>query len=553
MKEDVAQKVGQAVAEAVAEAGLHESFDGSIEILLPKEERFGDFSTNVAMILAARLKKNPRQIADAIVARLAADPLFTEASVAGPGFINLRVAPAAWIARLGDLSRAGETWGRSAAGGGEKVMVEFVSANPTGPLHIGHGRGAAVGDAIARILSAAGYDVTAEYYINDVGLQMDNLGRSLLVRARELTGRPVEEEPTYKGDYLKETARAFLEEKGAELLDLPADELLPVARDYAAISIMDGIKEDLADFRVRFDTWFSEATLHAADEVERTIEAFQAAGRLYEHEGALWLKTADYGDEKDRVVRRGNGGPTTYLAADMAYHKNKFDRGFTTVVDIWGADHHGYIPRMKAVIGGLGHDPEALKVLLVQIVNLKRGGELVAMSTRSGVFTTLREIMDEVGVDATRFFFLMRSSDSQLDFDVDLAKSQSDENPVYYVQYAHARCANIFRKAAEERVQPVPFDQIDPAFLDEEDALRLIRKLASFPEQVVSAARHFAPWFITQYLMETATLFHRFYKNHRVVTENIPQSQARLALVSAVRTTLANGLGLLGITAPDRM
>ncbi len=553
MKEDVAQKVGHAVAEAVAEAGLTESFDGSIEILLPKEEKFGDFSTNAAMILASKLKKNPRQIAEGIVTRLLADPLFDEASVAGPGFINVRVSPAAWVDRLAQLHREGDAWGRTDTGKGEKVMVEFVSANPTGPLHIGHGRGAAVGDAIARILSAAGYDVTAEYYINDVGLQMDNLGRSLLVRAAEVAKRPVEDEPTYKGDYLVDVAKAFIDEKGEAVLDQPTDQSLPIARDYAATSIMNGIKHDLEEFRVRFDNWFSEATLHAAGEVERTIETFRKAGHIYESEGALWLKTGDYGDEKDRVVRRGNGGPTTYLAADMAYHKNKFDRGFKTVVDIWGADHHGYIPRMKAVVGSLGYDPEQLKVLLVQIVNLKRGGELVAMSTRAGVFTTLREILDEVGIDATRFFFLMRSSDSQLDFDVDLAKAQSDENPVYYVQYAHARCANIFRKAGEEGVKPVSFDEIDATLLEDEDALRLIRKLAAFPDQVASAARHYAPWFITQYLTETSAIFHRFYKNNRVVSEDVNLSRARLSLVAAVKTTLSNGLGLLGITAPERM
>lgn len=375
MKEDVAQKVGHAVAEAVTEAGLTDSFDGSIEILLPKEEKFGDFSTNVAMIMASKLKKNPRQIAEGIVTRLADDPLFSEASVAGPGFINLRVTPAAWVERLGQILRSGDGWGKTNTGGREKVMVEFVSANPTGPLHIGHGRGAAVGDAISRILSAADYDVTAEYYINDVGLQMENLGRSLLVRAREVAGREGgDEEPTYKGEYLIDVAKSFLDEKGIGALDLPAEEALGLARAYAADAILGGIKDDLSDFRVRFDSWFSEATLHADGEVEGTIETFQKAGRIYEHEGALWLKTDDYGDEKDRVVRRGNGGPTTYLAADMAYHKNKFDRGYTTLVDIWGADHHGYIPRMKAVIGSLGKDPERLKVLLVQIVNLKRGG-----------------------------------------------------------------------------------------------------------------------------------------------------------------------------------
>jgi len=381
-------------------------------------------------------------------------------------------------------------------------------------------------------------------------VQMDNLGKSTIERAKEFLGKPFEE-PPYKGDYIIDIAKDFLSAKGESALDLPADEALALAREFTSNAILGGIKKDLADFRVGFDEWFSESKLHSG-EVEDAIEGLMKDGHIYEKEGALWLKTESAGDEKDRVVKRANG-VTTYLAADIAYHKNKFERGFERIVDIWGADHHGYIPRMKAMVAALGFDPENLVVRLVQIVNLKRGGELVAMSTRGGVFTTLREIMDEVGVDATRYFFLMRSADSHLDFDVDLAKKQSDENPVYYIQYAHARCANIFVTAAGRKVEFPGFGKIDKSKLEGEDELRLIKKLLQFPDVVAYCAESFQPHPLTGYLTEVAAAFHYFYKHHRVVTEDVELSKARLALVESTRIVLSNGLYLLGITAPDRM
>ncbi|MBI4665322.1 MAG: arginine--tRNA ligase [Nitrospinae bacterium] len=551
MKEAVKRVVERAFARIAPVEGWDATAPASLEISVPKDEKFGDFSCNIAMILASRLKSNPRAIATKIAEGITAEGEFAEVTVAGPGFINLRLKPEKWAGSLGSILNEGEAFGKSAFGGGQRVIVEYVSANPTGPLHIGHGRGAAFGDSLSRILSWAGFDTHREYYINDVGLQMDNLGRSTLARARELLGQPFDE-PAYKGEYMKDVARDFLKAEGEAVLSLPPEEALAKARKFSADAILEGIKKDLADFRVGFDQWFSENSLHEDGEVNALIEQFLRDGHIYEHEGALWLKTDTVGDDKDRVVKRANG-PTTYLAADIAYHKNKVDRGYKTMVDIWGADHHGYVPRLKAVVSALGANPDNLVVRLVQIVNLKRGGELIAMSTRSGVFTTLREIMDEVGADATRYFFLMRSIESQMEFDVDLAKKQSDENPVYYIQYAHARCVNIFVTARERGVPLVPFAQIGVNNLLGEDELRLVKKLLMFPDVVADCARDFQTHPIPQYLLEVAGLFHYFYKHNRVVTEDLELSKARLALVEAARIVFRNGLWLLGVNAPERM
>lgn len=545
MKEAVREVITKALKDTVETQSLN------FDISVPKDEKFGDFSCNAAMILASELKKNPREIATSLAGEIKKNSLFSSVEIAGPGFINMSIRPSKWVEEVGRILSEKENFGKSDTGKGEKVIVEYVSANPTGPLHIGHGRGAAVGDTLARILRHAGYDVHAEYYINDVGLQMDNLGRSTLERVKELLGKPFDE-PPYKGEYVKDIASAFLKDKGEDVLNLPEDEALALARDYTAGAVLEGIRKDLGDFRVSYDEWFSEASLHESGEVEKSIEKLKAEGHVYEKEGALWLKTASVGDEKDRVVRRANG-VTTYLAADIAYHKNKLDRRFSKMVDIWGADHHGYIPRMRAAVSALGHDPDKLIVRLVQIVNLKRGGKIIAMSTRGGVFTTLREIIDEVGVDATRYFFLMRSADSHLDFDVDLAKKHSDENPVYYIQYAHARCANIFVTAKERGVERVEFEKMDKSLLEGEDELRLIRKLMEFPDVVAGCAESFQPHPLTQYLTEVASSFHYFYKHNRVVTDDVKLTQARLALVEAARITLRDGLELLGVSAPDKM
>ncbi|MDH5677048.1 MAG: arginine--tRNA ligase [Nitrospinota bacterium] len=552
MKNTVRKEIEKAFIELDNQEGWGSANPGAFDVSHPREEKFGDFSTNLAMIMASRLKKKPRDLAELLTAILRKNDLFESVEVAGPGFINFRLRPVRWARELGRVFREKESFGRVEIGKGEKVMVEFVSANPTGPLHIGHGRGAAVGDALASILRWAGYDVVREYYTNDVGLQMDNLGRSTLLRARELAGEILAEEPAYKGEYMKDVARAFMEKHGPDILSAPEAEALAIARDFAAENIMEGIRKDLADFNVHFDIWYSEKTLHESGSVEKLIDMMLEQERIYEKDGALWLKTDEQGDEKDRVVRRANG-VTTYLAADIAYHKTKLDRNFSTLVNIWGADHHGYVPRMKAVISALGGDPDKLVVRLVQLVSLKKGGQTYAMSTREGVFTTLREIMDEVGADAVRYFFLMRSSDSQMEFDVELAKSQSSENPVFYVQYAHARCSSIFRQAEEKGVATPDFQHVNPELLTGEGELRLIRKLMELPEIVEVAASSFQPHHLTQYMYEVAGLFHHFYKHNRVVGEDEALSAARLSLVMATQMILKNGLGILGINAPDKM
>lgn len=549
----VAQRIAQeAFARASADSGWNDTAGIPIEITTPKEEKFGDFSCNVAMILASRLKSNPRAIAEKVAEQMRGDDIIASVEVAGPGFINMTLKPSAWAEALGEVFTAGESFGKTDDGNGKKVIVEFVSANPTGPLHIGHGRGAALGDSLARLLKFAGYDVHTEYYINDVGLQMDNLGRSTLERAREIWGLPFGE-PAYKGEYMKDIAREFLAREGEGVLNLPPEEALARSRTFTAASILDGIRNDLSEFRVTFDEWFSEESMHNEGSVNNMIDQLLKSGHIYENEGALWLKTDDSGDDKDRVVKRANG-PTTYLAADIAYHKDKLDRGFDMMVDIWGADHHGYVSRLKAVVAALGADPERLVTRLVQIVNLKRGGELIAMSTRSGVFTTLREIMDEVGVDATRFFFNMRSADSQMDFDVDLAKKQSDENPVYYIQYAHARCANIFVTAQEKGFARSASPKDEPlSQLERQAELKLVKKLLKFPDVVSSCASTMQVHPMATYLLDLAGVFHGYYKNNRVVTDDASLTKARLVLVDAARLVFRNGLNLLGVTAPERM
>jgi arginyl-tRNA synthetase len=551
MKASVSRAIKKAYFALAAREGWGDNPPGQFDVSTPKEEKFGDFSSNLAMILAAKLKLKPRDLAEVLAGELKKNDMFDMVEVAGPGFLNIRVKPLHWVEALARISAEGDSFGRVNVGRGEKAMVEFVSANPTGPLHIGHGRGAAVGDTLANVLDWAGYDVTREYYNNNVGLQMDNLGRSTLIRAMELTGTPPSEEPPYKGEYMKEVAKAFLDKHGPAILSAPADEALKAAREFSADAILDGIKKDLEDFNVRFDVWYPENTLHDTGAVDDLINLFLKQDVIFPQDGALWLRTRDE-EEKDRVVRRANG-VTTYLAADIAYHKSKLDRKFSTLVNIWGADHHGYVPRMKAVIAALGGDPEKFVVRLVQLVSLRRGGEVIAMSTRSGVFTTLREIMDEVGAAAIRFFFLMRSSDSQMEFDVELAKKESSENPVYYVQYAHARCCSIFAQAAERGIAIPDFNEVDLAKLTGPDELRLIRKLLELPGVVEGCAKSFQPHPMTQYLMEVAGLFHYFYKHNRVMGEDPALTAARLFLISAVRITLRNGLKILGIIATEKM
>lgn len=554
MKQRLRQYIGEALQACFDQQQLHSGMIPEINLEVPAHAEHGDFSTNVAMAMARAEKKAPRKIAETIVAALGeGGGMWSRVEIAGPGFINFYLTPRCWFGVLDEVVRQGDLFGRTHTGNGRKVQVEFVSANPTGPLHIGHGRGAATGDAVAAVLGAAGYEVQREYYINDAGNQMLTLGRSLLLRYRELLGESIEF-PTdcYQGVYVIDLAREVLESEGERLRDLPEEEALRFFANYGGDKIRAGIDEDLAAFGVRFDNWYSEQSLYDRQEVERGIALLKERGLTYEKDGAIWFRTTDYGDDKDRVLIRSNGA-TTYFASDVAYHKEKFERGFDTVIDVWGADHHGYVPRMKAVLAGLDRNPEDLQIILVQLVNLLRGGQQVAMSTRSGEFVTLREVIDEVGRDACRFFFLMRRSDSQLDFDLDLAKKQSTENPVYYVQYAHARVCSINRNAEDQGVAMPELGEVDFDCLTLEDELALTKLLSRYPEVVDGAAEHFEPHRVVFYLQELAARFHSYYNKGRVLVDDPDVSRARLYLVNCVRTVLHNALVLLGVSAPERM
>ncbi|WP_210534584.1 arginine--tRNA ligase [Thermosulfurimonas marina] len=523
----------------------------SFQVEPPPREEMGDLATNAALVAASRLGRKPRDLAEELAQRLAErKELFRRVEVAGPGFLNFFVAPAYWQAVVERVLTAGPDYGRSALGAGRKVQVEFVSANPTGPLHIGHGRGAAVGDSLARLLDFAGYRVVREYYINDRGRQMEVLGRSVWLRARELSGEEITfPEDHYRGEYIIEIARKLLAQR-PDLLQLPEKEAVSVAREFALSEILAEIRKDLEDFGVHYDVWYSERELYERGEVEEALSALREAGYLYEKDGALWFRATAFGDEKDRVVFRANGEPT-YFASDIAYHREKFlKRGFDLVVDVWGADHHGYVPRLKAALAALKIEPERLRVLLIQMVNLIEGGRLKSMSTRAGEFVPLRELMEEVGRDAVRFTFLTRKCDAPLDFDVELVKSQKSENPVYYVQYAHARLASVFRKAEEEGLSPEGYE---PSLLETPEDLRVLKLLDFFPQVVEEAAEALEPHRLTYYLLDLAEALHDYYTKHRFLSEDRALSRARLALARAVKQVLANGLNLLGVSAPERM
>ena len=554
MKKALLGHVRQCLETCYAEGTLSSGIVPEIIIEVPTHAEHGDFATNVAMQLAKPEKKAPRQIAEIIINTLKNNSeLFEKVEIAGPGFINFFINKNLWRDSLKSIISAGDDYGKGTAGKGKKVQVEFVSANPTGPLHIGHGRGAATGDAVASILTAAGFEVEREYYINDAGNQMDTLGKSVYLRYCELLGKPAEfPDKCYQGDYIKDIARDLITKFGSRYLDTPEDESIPVFSRLGGDIILQGIKQDLEDFGVVHNTWFSEQTLFDSGKVDEAISQMQQNGFIYENEGALWFRTTDFGDDKDRVVVRSNG-VTTYFASDIAYHKEKYQRGFDWVIDVWGADHHGYVPRLKGIVQGLGRDADDLKIILVQLVSLMRDGVPVAMSTRSGEFVTLKEVVDEVGRDAARYFFLMRRSDSQLDFDLELAKRQSTENPVYYVQYAHARICSIFETATERSITPEDFSKIPLGKLDAPEEMALIKFLGQFPEVVEGSALNFEPHRITYYLQELAGLFHSFYNKHRVIGEDPELSAARLLLLKCTAQTLKNGLLLLGVSAPERM
>jgi len=525
-----------------------------IEVELPRENAHGDYASNIAMTLAKTQHKNPRAIAAFIIDSIDdRDHVLDKVEIAGPGFINFFIKKGFWATLLKEVDEQKDQYGHSDMGKGQRIQVEFVSANPTGPLHIGHARGAVTGDVIASILEASGYSVSREYYINDAGNQMNLLGKSVYLRYRELLGETIEfPSDCYQGQYIEDLAGEIMQQYGNNLGSRDQEEIIPLLTDYAAKSIMNEIKEDLEAFGIVFDCFFSEKELHKDNGITQLLGELKEKGFIYEAEGTLWFRTTDFGDEKDRVVIRENGEPT-YFAADIGYHRNKYERGFDKVIDIWGADHHGYVPRMYAGIQALGKTKEALGVVLVQLVNLLRDGAPVAMSTRAGEFVTLRDVIDEVGKDAARYNFLMRRSNSHLDFDLELAKRQSNENPVYYVQYAHARIASIVR-TAEERGYDVPsYEDVDVTLLSVDEEHELVKAIDQFPELVEGSARTLEPHRIPFYINDLASSFHSYYNKQRVVSDDIELTKARLFLIKTVGIVLKNALMILGVSAPERM
>jgi arginyl-tRNA synthetase len=520
----------------------------------PRDAGHGDLATNLAMVLAKRERANPRKTAERVLEELRLSPELVERTeIAGPGFINFWLAQNQLAIAHRRILDEGPRYGRSTAGAELRVNVEFVSANPTGPLHVGHGRGAALGDAIASLFEWTGHTVTREFYINDAGVQIDRLAQSLWARVRELAGHPLTlPEGGYHGEYLKENAREVLAREGPDFARFPDEEGIRRSRSLILQIQRAEQDRDLAEFGVRFDVMSSEQAIYDSGRVEHAIQLLRDRGLTFESAGALWLRTTAFGDDKDRVLRKSDGS-LTYLVPDIAYHIDKHDRGFDRVIDVWGADHHGYIPRMRAVLAALGYPPEFFDVTLVQLVKVVRGGEEVKMSKRSGEFVTLRDLYEEVGVDAARYFFLMRKGASPLDFDVDLAKRQTEENPVFYVQMAHARLSGIFRTA--DRSPDSITGELNLQALPAPQDGELIKKLVTFPEAVEKAAREHEPHRVTVYLHELATVVHAWYHHTRAVgaPEGAATEAARLLLARAARIVLANGLTILGITAPDRM
>ena len=531
------------------------------EVESPKHEGQGDFSTNFAMVSAKLQKMAPAKIAKSLVASMSESvdaslgTALEKIEVAGPGFINFFLSPGAWHPVVDQVLNQDASFGVSGMGRGERVQVEFVSANPTGPLHVGHGRGAAVGDAVGNILSFAGFNVQKEYYINDSGRQIRTLGTSVWLRLQQMQGETVDfPQDCYQGDYIRDIAKEVLDTQGKKIADADEKQGIEICARFAAGKILAGIRSDLDDFGVRFDNWFSEQSLYDSGRVQTAIDNFKEKDLIYEKDGALWFRTEKFGDEKDRVVVRNNG-LTTYFASDIAYHDEKFERGFDRVIDVWGADHHGYIKRIDAAVVATGQKSEQFDVILVQLVNLLRDGNPVQMSTRAGQFVTLKDIVDEVGKDAARFMFLSRSYDSGLEFDLELAKKKSSDNPVYYVQYVHARITGILNKAKDEGlIGQTDFKVgIHLERLVAEEELKLIKQVAGFQEQVEKSAEALHPHVIFTYLMTLAAAFHAYYNHHKVITEDKSLSLSRLSLVLAVKKVIRNGLSLLGVSAPERM
>lgn len=569
IRESLESVLYQALKAAV-EAGelpLNEIPQPSLE--RPREEGHGDWACTIAMRLAKAAHMNPRAIAQVIVDHLPANNLIESFEIGGPGFINLTLTNASFQAVVSEARQQGSDFGKSELSEPCKVNLEYVSANPTGPMHVGHGRWAALGDAIARVMRHAGYSVDEEFYINDQGNQMNVFGNSIVVRYQQLLGQDVEmPEACYGGAYIKDIAQAIIDADGDKWLDANEDERLVDFRERGYAMMLDSVKDTLSTFGNNFDTWFSERSLFVADEngetkQQRAFDVMNEKGLLFEAEGATFFRSTDYGDDKDRVLVKANGD-LTYFMSDVAYHYDKMQRGYDHLIDIWGADHHGYIQRCKAMMAAWGY-PDALEVVLGQLVNLLRDGEPVRMSKRTGEMVTFQELIDEVGVDATRYLMLSKSADQAIDFDIEVAKKQDSSNPVYYVQYAHARICSILRKAGEARgmnvesagieeiVAELGLDDIDLSPLAHESELALMRKMADFSELVAGAARDRAPFRLTHYAQELAGLFHSFYGNCHVLGEEESVERARLALVDSTRIVLALSLDLLGVSAPERM
>jgi len=556
LKHALGVELGAAVTRAAAAEGWPDAAIPEANWEYPPDPVFGDLSTPISFSLAKLVRRKPRDIATAIQHALMADPALVEkVEVAGAGYLNIFVARSWWYAIVGRVLSAGHEYGQANLGEGQRVQVEFVSANPTGPLHVGHGRGAILGDAVASLLTAIGYQVEREFYINDAGTQVRLLGESIWARHLEAAGQPVVfPENGYHGEYVRDLAAQAAALPG--LGEMDAAKAIVACAEWGSAILLEEAKADLRDFGVVFDTWFSEKSLFDSGEVESVLAKLREGGYLYEDGNAIGFRASDFGDEKDRILIRGTGEPT-YFTSDIAYHANKIRRGFQRLINIWGADHGGYIPRVKAAIHALGYDPEILQVILLQMVRVLRNGLPAPMSKRSGQFVELREVVSEVGKDAARFLFLTRRSEAQLDFDIEVAKKQSMDNPVFYVQYAHARGCSVARKAEEAGLGGPPADA-DLSLLTLPEEIAILKLMAKYPEMVRNAALGCEPHRVTTYLHELAAAFHGYFTRYkdseaRVISENRELSHARLAMVATVRRVIANGLALLGVSAPERM
>ncbi|MHA6258946.1 arginine--tRNA ligase [Sporosarcina sp. CAU 1771] len=551
--EKIQQEVKSALHEAVLKAGLIEEADmPSVILETPRSKENGDYATNIAMQLTKLAKKPPRAIAEAIVEHVdKVSASIEKIEIAGPGFINITLKKDYLQEVVKTVLEQGEDYGRSDAGAGEKVQVEFVSANPTGDLHLGHARGASVGDSLCNVLDMAGFDVKREYYINDAGNQIDNLAKSVEARYFQALGEACEmPEDGYHGQDIIELGKRLVAEFGDKYKDVSKEERFAFFREYGLTYELAKLKQDLEDFRVPFDNWFSETSLYGSGKIESALEKLRSNGHVFEEDGATWFRSTTFGDDKDRVLIK-NDGSFTYILPDIAYHEDKIQRGFDKLINIWGADHHGYIPRMKAAIEALGYDRDKLEVIVAQMVHLYKDGERMMMSKRTGKAVTLRELVEDVGLDAVRYFFVMRSGDTQMDFDLDLAVSHSNENPVYYAQYAHARISSILRQAEEMKITANPEGT---ALLTSEKGIDLQKKIGDFPSIVADAARSRSPYRVATYIQELAAAFHSFYNADKVLDpENVELSEARLALITAARTTIANALKVIGVSAPEKM